>query len=156
MKGSPRCRHVRRVGTVAPVSLTPLAPTLLFAHLEYGRAHRITVSISVVSSVVRLALLLPMRPFAQRVHTQQQRHTSHRGIRHNHVHSYVTSLTQPGSASLSAPLHVKTRIVPVEAERHSGHSAQVCSDAQSTHRHRCEHGSSRTARGSWVVEFTRQ
>ena len=67
-----------------------------------------------------------------------------------------TSLTQPGSASLSAPLHVKTRIVPVEAERHSGHSAQVCSEAQPTHRHRCEHGSSRTARGSWVVEFTRQ
>ena len=43
---------------------------------------------------------------------------------------------------------MKTRIVPVEAERHSGHSAQVCSAAQPRHRHRCEHGSSRTARGS--------
>ena len=49
-------------------------------------------------------------------------------------------------------VHVKTRIVPVEAERHSGHSAQVCFEAQPRHRHRCEHGSSRTARDSYVVK----
>ena len=56
------------------------------------------------------------------------------------------------SLSLLSFGHVKTRIVPVEAERHSGHSAQVCFEAQPRHRHRCEHGSSRTARGSYVVK----
>ena len=74
----------------------------------------------------------------------------------NAQHKHSRDKTPATPASLLPFHHVKTRNVPVEAERHSGHSAQVCSEAQPRHRHRCEHGSSRTARGSWVVEFTRQ